>query len=205
MYFVFSLVFSACVASGAENETRPHLDNWDSTTANEPKEYVVEMNRQLAESVCYTANLLDSYGNGWDGGATLSFTSVGSGAVAVSGLTCATGSSYSTSVCFVCGCFFGQATAGSFPNQNTWNVKDSAGGTLTSAAGASKSSNFCIAPNTCPTCAVGSGMNNAGTACELCPGGRFNNAAGISAVCTECGYGKYTSKAGSTKWISVTS
>ena len=150
------------------------------------------------ESWCSTVNLLDSFGDGWTGDAVLFFTSVDTGYVLLPGLKLPEGSSSAEPLCFGCGCYIGQATAGDYPDEMSWNVQDSSGATLASAKKTKQSKSFCPMSMSCFSCPVGSLSNSAGTACEPCPAGKYNDVEGLNLACAACGAGKYNADAGST-------
>ena len=162
--------------------------------------------RNLVGSVCYTANLYDEYGDGWDG-AVLSFTNVATGAAASEeGLTLEefidTETEKAVEVCFDCGCYFGQATEVQYSKENSWSLFDLAGSTtLASAEGADESVTFCTASASCPSypssCSEGSGLSSDYTSCEACPPGRFKSNDG-SATCEACAPGTHFAGTGAT-------
>ena len=148
--------------------------------------------------VCYPVLLQDAYGDGWND-ASLTFTSATTGAPVLLPSELAVAEEkkeYRTDVCFDCGCYFGQATAGSYPEENSWNLRDSAGAILASAEEADRSRTFCtVSSSSCPTypeCSKGRGLNRDLTACEPCSAGQFSSLSGARVdSCSPCGAGKY--------------
>jgi len=153
---------------------------------------------RAADDGCLTLNMMDSYGDGWTGGAALSFTSVETGDTFMAGLSLGSGKVTSREVCFGCGCYFGQATAGDYPEENSWKIQDSSEATLAAAEGDAASESFCPVSGSCFSCAVGRASNIEGTACDPCPAGRYNDVDGVFSACTACGAGTYSEVTGST-------
>ena len=153
--------------------------------------------KKSVDEVCFSANLQDSLGDGWNGGASLSFVNVDTKEVRCAGLTLQHGFDLSFSLCDLgkCGCYTGQATAGSYPEENSWDVTN-ADETIVAQATGGGASTFCL--NDCLSCDAGSYSNSDGTVCELCPKGRYNDAAGFSSACIMCGGGKYNEVSGAT-------
>ena len=157
------------------------------------------------QQVCgYTARLTDAYGNGWEG-ASLSFTNVLTGSFDISGLSVPDDeTSYETSLCFDCGCYYGQATPGDYPSENSWSVIDSTSRIVASGKGTDSSDAFCTVSSDCPPCVTGSGRSrSAGDGapgsddCQICAPGSYDvQRTGL--VCALCGAGRYNSETGST-------
>jgi hypothetical protein len=149
--------------------------------------------RELTE-VCYTANLYDSYGDGWDSSKltiTNSDTGVTVQELAQSG-NIAKNTAESFSVCIDgCGCFTGQVGGGSYLEEKSWNIQDGAGETIAEASNTGSAS-FCIA---CSVCEEGKQPNADDNGCEGCVVGKFSDTAGVAA-CMNCPAGSYTSTVG---------
>jgi hypothetical protein len=119
---------------------------------------------------CYNATLEDTYGDSWDG-QELSFVNAGTGDVAHSGLTVDVGDSgeFKKTVCFGCGCYTGEVSEGTYPEDYKWAVQD-ASGEIMAESTSTKAATFCVITAVCPSCGRGSGIQPAGI-CGVCPPG----------------------------------
>jgi hypothetical protein len=154
-----------------------------------------DMGRKL-EEVCYTANLFDSFGDGWHGN-MLTITDSGTGAtveLTQSG-SIAANIAESFSVCIDrCGsCFTGQVGGGSYTDETSWKIQDGAGETVAEASDRGSAS-FCV---TCTTaCEEGKQPNAEDNGCEACAAGKYSDTTGV-ALCTPCAAGSWSAVVGS--------
>ena len=133
---------------------------------------------------CYNITMEDSFGDGWNGG-ELSFKNSGTGVVMHDGLTVSAldASKAEDIICFGCGCFTGQASAGDYPGEYSWQVSDTNGEVLARAIGTSADT-MCVITEVCPSCGRGSGIQPSGI-CGVCPRGYYSDVDDI-AFCSAC-------------------
>ena len=141
--------------------------------------------------VCYTANLIDSYGDGWDSSKltiTNSDTGVTVQELAQSG-SIAKNTAESFEVCVDgCSCFTGQVGGGEYLEETSWNIQDGAGETVAEASNTGSAS-FCAPCTT--VCEEGKQPNAEDSGCEECVAGKFSDTTG-GAACTSCAAGSYS-------------
>ena len=167
-----------------------------SKSSSPPRIYITPF---LPVDVVLSSRWCLQYGDGWNGDASLSFVNVDTKEVLYAGLALPNGREVSFSLCDLlgCGCYTGQATAGSYPVENSWDVTTADATTIIAQATGDVASTFCLVDD-CLSCGAGSYSNSDGTAWELCPKGRYNDDAGTSSACFMCGGGKYNGNSGGT-------
>lgn len=150
-------------------------------------------------AACVTANLMDSYGDGWNlnvltivdeaTGATLQeLTQSGS---------IAEGTAESFDFCTPCGlCFTGSVGGGSYTAETSWVILDSSGAVLASESSVGVAE-WCISCASA-VCGEGEQPNAADDGCEPCEEGYFSDASG-SQPCVPCAAGTWGAGTGATE------
>jgi hypothetical protein len=141
----------------------------------------------------FTVITRDSFGDAWNGG-TLSITNSATSEVVATSTGPENGCNYSPpgntcerteTVNLDCGSFSALISGGSYPDERSWLIKNSAGTTVAEAGG-TDSATF-IGP--CASCGLGSG-SILETECEPCPTGKYSDVDGPG-VCNDCAGGTY--------------
>jgi hypothetical protein len=142
---------------------------------------------------CFTAHLIDSYGDGWNN-AVMVFKEEGTDE-AVLQLT----QSYPytnafqaqvVDFCLDCGtCYDIQFGGGDYPEETSWKIKDADGLVQVEGANAGTAT-FCTSICTTTVCEEGKQPNEADDGCVLCEAGKHSGT-NSNAACTRCAAGKY--------------
>ena len=139
---------------------------------------------------CFTVNLIDSYGDGWNGN-VLTIVDVATGEtldeLTQSSSYIPSGVPESFDFCTPCGlCFTGSVGGGSYTHETSWEILDMSGAVVASASndGAAEWCSGCSST----ICGVGQQPNAADDGCEPCEAGYYSDANG-NQPCAPCAPG----------------
>lgn len=182
----------------------PRLIHWFSRPTHNP--FVTHLgtasepgSTTCTPDTCFTANLIDSYGDGWNGN-VLTIVDVATGEtldeLTQSGsITKETAESFD--FCGPCGtCFTGSVGGGSYTTETSWEILDMSGAVVASASN-DGAAEWCSGTCSSTICGEGQQPNAADDGCEPCEAGYFSDASGIQ-PCVPCAPGAFGAGTGAT-------